>query len=652
MYANVAAQPAALRILHVESPNLGGQGDHVYRTLQPCRALGELDDVWVASGSLLSPAVHPALAVADVLVVCDVVDADLLPVIAARRRAGLPTVYEINDHFRAPQPWNATAYLASNLITRGLSAQLAARADANQFTVPQLARDFAGLNPEKLVFPNQLWHVPALRAPRPPHDAAGTVWLGWGGSLGHREDLAWVMPVLQRALARHPQVGLAIMGPPALRPLFAWAPAARFRFVPGGPLERYHDFLDTLDVGICPLLPTAFNRCRSDVKFLELAAHGVAAVCSALPPYQDSVRTGDNGLTFETLDQLAAALDRLLTDADLRRTLAARAHAGVAAARREQPHAQDRLRAYRALAAEARARAGTPASASASATTAPAAAAAAATAPAAPPATAAWPSPRDWPAPYRGSRYQPLHASDVEVLLHEGLTLAQAGRPEEAARAHREAARRAPGFHVPPLLLGSVEPDPRRALAALHEAVALAPGSPAAALLLGTRLEQSGDLPGARQALERCRSLCPELGAAEARLGALAEQAGDTAAALAHYQAATAANPYFVQPALRLALLALDRGDPAAAVAHTEAALAHDGELWTLRFVLGRAYLAAGRAEAARAELERALPDASEPGPVLAQLAKVHAARGDLDAARVVVEQLGRLAARPGAAPA
>ena len=45
-------------ILHLESPNRGQQGDHVYRTRQPCRALGELEGVTVVSGSLLTPAAH------------------------------------------------------------------------------------------------------------------------------------------------------------------------------------------------------------------------------------------------------------------------------------------------------------------------------------------------------------------------------------------------------------------------------------------------------------------------------------------------------------------------------------------------------------------------------------------------------------------
>jgi tetratricopeptide (TPR) repeat protein len=603
-----------MRILQIEAPNVGGQGDHVYRTRQPCRALGELPGVVVASGSWLSPAVPRLLASADVLVLCDVVDADLLPVIAGRRRSGRLTVYEVNDHFRALQSWNQTAYLAENLLTRSLSAQLAGRADANQFTTPELIRSFGSLNTRHAVFPNHMWQVPPL-VTRPD---SGTVWLGWGGSLGHRQDLAWAMPTLQRALDRHPQLKLAIMGPEELRPLFAWVPGQRLRFSPGGKIEGYYQFLRGLDIGVCPLLPTDFNRCRSDVKFLELAAHGVAAICSELPPYVNTVRDGQTGLLFATLDQLGSALDALVTDAGRRRTLAAAAHAYVREQRIERQHVSPRRAFYEGLQA-------------------------------APPSDAparpddAWGNLAAREPSFTESAYYLLSGSELEGLLYKGLTHVRDGQPQEALRLYAEAARLAPDNHLPLLLEGAAQPDAQLALELLHEAVTLGPGSPSASLLYATRLEATGDLAGAARELARCQAICPDFGAAEARLAALAERAGRTEAAVAHHQAALAANPYFAEPALRLGLQALDRGDAAAATEIVERAVSHDGGLWSLRFLLGRAHLAAGRAQAARAELERALESAPDPVPVLAQLAQAYVGLGNVEAARMVLGELHRL---------
>ena len=53
--ATERARPALL-IVHLEPVSGRKLGDDVYRTIQPCRALGELDHVSVVSGSLLTPA--------------------------------------------------------------------------------------------------------------------------------------------------------------------------------------------------------------------------------------------------------------------------------------------------------------------------------------------------------------------------------------------------------------------------------------------------------------------------------------------------------------------------------------------------------------------------------------------------------------------
>src|SRR5262245_47529075 len=125
-------------IAHLESPNRGHQGDSVYRTTQPCRALAARPGVTVVSGSVASPELWAVVWEADLLVLCDVVEPDLVPVLAERRRRKKATIYEINDDFLSPQSWSATAYLARDLVTRSLSSQLATGADALQFSVREL----------------------------------------------------------------------------------------------------------------------------------------------------------------------------------------------------------------------------------------------------------------------------------------------------------------------------------------------------------------------------------------------------------------------------------------------------------------------------------------------------------------------------------
>ncbi|HEY0715537.1 MAG TPA: glycosyltransferase, partial [Polyangia bacterium] len=543
-------------------------------------------------------------------------------VIEARRRAGRLTVYEINDHVLAPQAWSATAYLARDPLLRSLSLQMAARSHALQFNVTELARVFGYLNPTQAVFENQLWDVPRF-SPR-ADDGARTIWLGWGGSLGHREDLVWALPALRAALDRHPRLGLAIMGPDALRPLFDGFPANRFGFTSGGPLERYYEFLTSLDLGVCPLLPTDFNRCRSDVKFLELASRGVPAICSDLPPYAAVVH-GENGLRFTDLADLGRALDRMVDDTGLRARLARNAHA-TAEARRERVRAPARHAQYEAW---QRALGDSPAietaatSATKSATTG---------------------------AFGGGSGYRSLSGGALETALREALVHAVAGRPRESLARLAEAERRAPGFYLPALYRGSIEPDPAAGLQALAHAQTLAPDSANVALQQGLRHEALGRDDEARAAYQRCHALLPALGVGAAQLGALAEKAGELAVSVTHFEAAIAANPHYTPPALALAQRALATGDRDRARDILETSLAHDPQFWRTHFLLGRLAGEGGKWATAESHLSRARSDVppDHKAAVLALLAKAQLAQDRRAAAAATLTELRGLTAGAG----
>jgi glycosyltransferase involved in cell wall biosynthesis len=326
-------------VLHLESPNRGGQGDSVYRTEQPCRALGQLPGVSVVTGSFLSPLVHKLLPVADVVVLCDVVEADLFPILRQRRARGLPTIYEINDDFQAPQPWNSTAYLANNPVTRSLSSQVAANCDGIQFSTPFLEQRFRALSPHRAVFVNHLWQM--LTWERKHRD--DEIRIGWGGSLGHKNDFRQLVEVMAPILTQYQHVTFDVMGPQVFGDMCQQLPQGRFTYREGGVLSEYLRFVSTLDIGVCPLEDTDFNLGRSDVKFLEYASHGVATVASDLAPYQSSIRDGDNGVLYRDLPRLRESLVTLIEHPDRRRQIAENGRKYVEEHRLERLHAVSRL---------------------------------------------------------------------------------------------------------------------------------------------------------------------------------------------------------------------------------------------------------------------------------------------------------------------
>jgi tetratricopeptide (TPR) repeat protein len=603
-------------IVHVESPNSSEQGDHVYRTLQPCRALGELPGVTVVSGSILSPEIHPLMPIADVLVLCDAVDADFAPILAQRHRAGRLSVYEINDHFLAPQSWNPTAYLAENPLTRSLSSLLARMSDGLQFTVAELDRRFGHLNPRRAVFPNHLWEVPPFRERPARHE----VNVGWGGSFGHLEDIEWVAPALRRVAEADSRVRVEIMGAPEFKGFFAGLSRGRFQFTSAGNLDDYYRFVKGLDLGLCPNKPTDFNLCRSDVKFLEYAAHGVPAVCSDIAPYS-GVRHGHNGFLFADPADLQQRLAAALTNPALRGEVAARAHAYVASERTERPRARDRLERYRTWSHEA--------GLEARCSRAPL-----------PEAIRHGAGTRSFPA----SLYTHLLHTEIESLLYRGLKVAREGSSSEASRCFEQATRVCPDFYLGWVYLGNHERDPGKAVLHLRRATSLNPGSYNAACLLGSRLSELGETDAAWAELERCAMLSPEVGAAQARMGQIAAAAGRTEQATDLLSEAFAQNPFNTQPGLSAAHLALTLKQPKRARDLLEACLANDLPRGPEHHLLGMAYLDLDKPREALTHLEKALATAAESTPILAQIAKAHLQLGDRTMAAAILAEIKRLA--------
>jgi hypothetical protein len=328
--------------------SFGAIGDNVYWQHEPAAALARQGGVEVVEVHPLARHRDAAALAADVLVLSMIMDVEALRLIHQRRLLGKATICEVNDYVPDVQAWNPAHPSWSDRRGLRLFQDLVQRCEATQVTSQALAQRLAPLAPQLAVFPNQLASLPAPRQGGPGAAAgeAVPVVVGWGGSIGHLQDLASVAPALCGWLQATPGVRLETMGDPALAGLFEAAPAERFRFRRAGSLAHYLQWLQGLDIGLAPLLPTDYNRCRSDVKFLEYAAHGVVPVLQRLDPYADVV-DGVTGFLFADPAQMLSVLDRLVDSPALRREVAANAYGLVARERRLDAHIGERLAFYR-----------------------------------------------------------------------------------------------------------------------------------------------------------------------------------------------------------------------------------------------------------------------------------------------------------------
>jgi tetratricopeptide (TPR) repeat protein len=311
-------------MLIVQICDFHDNGDARYRVHDPSRYLGRVPGV-VAVDCHFYHRHLPALAdAADVLVMQFVNDWDLLSLCERRRAAGRITVFEANDYFFDLQPWSPIAAGLRDRTVQELFLQLLASADGVQTSSEELARRWRQRGVRTVaVFPNQLTEISPLRP-----EQYRPLTIGWGGSPGHFADWYQIVPPLQRWLDLHPEVHLAVMTDELARPFFQ-LPPERYHFTQFGSLIDYLRFLRSLDIGLAPLLPTDYNRCRSDVKFLEYASQGVAGIYADLEPYQATVIPNETGLLYRTPEQLIESLERLRANGTFRQKLRQQAHAYV-----------------------------------------------------------------------------------------------------------------------------------------------------------------------------------------------------------------------------------------------------------------------------------------------------------------------------------
>jgi glycosyltransferase involved in cell wall biosynthesis len=212
-----------------------------------------------------------------------------------------------------------------------------------QTTTEVMAEALRAHNPHVQVFPNQ---VGALGPPRPV-DAPdlGPVTIVFG-ALNREADWAPILPALNRVLAAH--ANRARVQVVYDRAFFDGLTTPYKAFEPLCSYERYRSFLGAADIALLPLEPTRFNRHKSDLKFIECAAHG-AAVLASPTVYERSIQHGVTGLIYRSVGEFAAWLDRLIADGPFRREMARNAYRYVAEERLLARHFRARRDWYRAM---------------------------------------------------------------------------------------------------------------------------------------------------------------------------------------------------------------------------------------------------------------------------------------------------------------
>jgi hypothetical protein len=245
----------------------------------------------------------------------------------AMHASGGKVVYEIDDLLTAMPP----SLISHAFVQRRLPwlGRCLAAADVVTVSTARLGRSLGA--PRWVEIPN-------YGDTAPPVDVAGA-------RLSGAETLpAFILassdhvPVAELALAlRDLQAQPGRIGPVlAIGPVASDLVQAGVAIRPIAPMPR-PDFLRLIRssgplLALIPLGETAFDACKSAIKYFDYALAGVPTLCANRPPYSDVIQDGIDGVLVEDRSGVwLAAIQRALDDPKRMAALAASAHRSVAA---------------------------------------------------------------------------------------------------------------------------------------------------------------------------------------------------------------------------------------------------------------------------------------------------------------------------------
>ena len=266
--------------LHSNQRSGENYGNHVQRVQRPCELWQDDEEFHVQAVDVAEFDAFALALAADLLLLIQVFSAPVLALVRQRRVLGRPTIFEINDDFSALGGWVAAAHPLRSPLVRQHLLNAAQACDGLQFSSSALMQRYRTLHDCASVLDPYLPLPPTV-----PQKPDGFI-IGWAGTTSHFDDLSAVLPSLRAFLENHRDCRFAMMGHASIaEAVLAQLPADQVDWRAFGSDAELQDFLSGLHVGIAPLQDTAFNRGRSDGKFVQYAAAGCVALLSDAPTF-------------------------------------------------------------------------------------------------------------------------------------------------------------------------------------------------------------------------------------------------------------------------------------------------------------------------------------------------------------------------------
>lgn len=329
------------RVYFVDS---GMQGCYNVRCLLPLMEAG-----WDGDRTSFKPGVEKSAEAktqgvmhADVVVFHRPEHPDKLKLARILKELGKKIVFDNDDTYKDSEQVKLNKYMNKERVDRGLKAingsidAFIKEADLVTTTNEVLADEYRKLNENVTVLKNC---IDPFLFDEPLRNESDVVRIGITGSVGLTADLDVLEPIV-RHYEHDPRVRLVFFSlykdrtklkDEIYHDEYKLLDSFNVEWVGLADAHEYYTVLNDLklDIQIIPRKNTYFNRCKSNLKFLESSMLEIPCVAQAFStgdsPYQQNPKDKDYLLLADTQEEWIAQIEKLIADKELRREMGRKA---------------------------------------------------------------------------------------------------------------------------------------------------------------------------------------------------------------------------------------------------------------------------------------------------------------------------------------
>ncbi len=324
--------------------NTGLEGCYNVRCLFPLQENGWDGDRTMMGLERIKPeAKAKALMDADIVVFHRPEKEDVLTVARKLKEVGKKIVFDNDDTYKDYNGFKFNDFMTEEKAKKGLDVlnknidTFMAEADLITCSTEFLKREYEQINPNVVILPNT---VDPFYYPEPLKNDTDVVRIGITGSVGITADVNVLKPILEK-YENDPRVRLVLLSlpPEGNNEIYKKLYVEEYAFWNKINIEWhsfvtsdvYYDYINKLklDMVIIPRSDSYFNRCKSNLKFLENSMLEIPTIAQSFPtgdsPYELNPEDAKHLLLATDTESWIAQIETLINNKELRREMGKKA---------------------------------------------------------------------------------------------------------------------------------------------------------------------------------------------------------------------------------------------------------------------------------------------------------------------------------------